>query len=250
MKRGRKPEPTLPGNPRRLTINQHIHSCWCIEKFADAQGRVAVLRRGEPLFKTKPRNAIFCAQRAWSQKLEVSLFRKTEDAFHAVVRAVLSGAPVPDHDAVTAYVDIWQQRSQFAKEPPKDVTLNGISSSDLDKEQEETLESRGYAFARGNIVPGRIAAHITAVRNHHMTMHALAGTRWGVVVASGESYFLCPDDPQRQLYIPISRRVALVARYKDQELPPNTVHELNREAWRGARYLFGHPDDVAAFTGT
>lgn len=250
MKRGRRPEPTLPGNPRRLTINQHVHSRWCIERFADAKGRVAVLRRGEASFTTKPHNAIFCAQRAWSQKLEVSLFRKTEDAFHAVVRAVLSGAPVPDHDAVTAYLAIWQQRSRFAKEPPKDITLNGVNSSDLDKEQEETLESRGYGFARGNVVPGRIAAHVTAVRDYHMTMHALAGTQWGVVVASGNSFFLCPDDPQGELYVPISPRFALLAGYKDQELPASTVFKFNREAERRAIYLFGHPEDISAFAST
>lgn len=208
MTRGRKPEPTLPGNPRQLTINQHVHSKWCIEKFADKKGRVGVVRRGEAPFKTNASNPIFCAQRAWSQKLECSLFCKVEHEFHAVVATVLSGAPVSDHDAVTGYIAIWQQRSRFAKEPPEDVTLNGVRSPNLNKEEEETLESRGYGFLRENVVPGRIAAHITALRAYDIARHKLAGTRWGVVTAPEGTFPLSRRSPGRALHPDIPQACA------------------------------------------
>lgn len=245
--RGPKPEPTLPGNPRQLTINQHVHSRWCIDKFADTDERVGVLRRDQAPFNAKSDNKIFCARRVWSQKLESGLFCKVEHAFHAVVAEVLSGTPVSDHDAVTAYVAIWQQRSRLRENLPHDVSLKSVGPSELKKEHEETLESRGYGFLRGTVVPGRIGAFVSVVRNYHMTMHALGGTRWGVIVAPQGSFFLCPADPQGQLYVPISRRRALVAGWSDQTVPEATVLRLNRDAHRNAMYVFGHPDDIATF---
>jgi hypothetical protein len=61
-----------------------------------------------------------------------------------------------------------------------------------------------------------------------------------------EATFLCPNSPQRELYIPISRKCALVAGYRDCEVGIVTTSALNRDAARGAQYVFGHPDDVAA----
>jgi len=249
MARRRKPEPTQPGNPRQLTIGQHVHSRWCISKFADEEGRVAVLRRGQSTpFAPKPENPIFCAQRAWDEKLEHGLFGKVERAFHEVVNSTLAGAPVTDHEHVTAYVVIWQVRSNLAQRPPEDINLVGVDSSALRKDEEEILEQKGYMFARGNTVPGRFGAFVSTMRAYHSAMQELAGTRWGVLRASDGLAFICPDRPSNELYIPISRNTALVAGYGDLSVRQETVRDLNRTSARQAeKYVFGHPDDMAAF---
>jgi hypothetical protein len=244
----RRHEPTQPGNPREITIKQHVHSRWCIDKFANADGQVAVLRRGSSTpFTTTPTNAVFCAQRAWDENLEHGLYAKVERDFHAVVTAVLSGNSVPNHEAVTAYIAIWQVRSNFSKEPPPDFTLVGINSSSLTKDQEEVIEKKGGAFARGATIPGRFATFVPSIRAYDQTLNDLAGLTWGVIRASHGATFLCPDSPQRQLYIPISRQCALVAGHQDCEVGMVTTSALNRDAARGALYVFGHVDDIEAF---
>jgi hypothetical protein len=90
MARRRKPEPTQRGNPWQLTIGQHVHSRWCISQFADENGLVSVLRRGQSKpFPAKPENQIFCAQRAWDETLERGLLAKVEHAFHTTVASTL-----------------------------------------------------------------------------------------------------------------------------------------------------------------
>jgi hypothetical protein len=242
----RKPEPTLPGNPRELTINQHVHSRWCISQFADHDGVVSVLRRERSApFPAKPDSQIFCAQRAWDEKLEHGLFAKVEQAFHAVVTSTLSGASIAPHHAVSAYVAIWQIRSNFALQPPEDVTLAGVNSAALPKDKEEILEKKGCLFARGSIVPGRFGAYISALRAYDLAMRALKEVRWGVFRSSGVAGFICPDRPKNELYIPVSPKVAFVAGYTDRAISEETVHELNRSAaGQAAQQLFGHPSDV------
>lgn len=242
----RKPEPTLPGNPRELTVNQHVHSRWCISQFADQDGVVSVLRRGRSApFPAKPESQIFCAQRAWDEKLEHGLFAKVEQAFHAIVTSTLSGASIATHQDVSAYVAIWQIRSNFALQPPEDVTLVGVNSSALPKDKEEILEKKGYMFARGDTVPGRFGAYIPALRAYDIAMQALKEIRWGVFRSSGVAGFICPDRPKDELYVPVSPKVAFIAGYSDREVPEETVRDLNRSAaGQAAQLLFGHPSDV------
>jgi hypothetical protein len=133
--------------------------------------------------------------------------------------------------------------------PPEDVTLVGIESAVLSKDREEILEKKGYSFARGNTVPGRFGASISAIRAYDMAMQALKWTRWGVLRTSAVPGFLCPDRPNNELYIPVSPKIAFIAGHVDRELGAETVSELNRSAVNQAlEYTFGHPTDVTAFS--
>ncbi|MEI9948239.1 MAG: hypothetical protein WDO74_04495 [Pseudomonadota bacterium] len=250
MIRRRKHEPTQPKNPRQLTIGQHIHSRWCINKFADDAGRVAVLRQGQPTpFLTKPDNDVFCAKRVWGQNLEEGLFSKLEQAFHSAVEGILATGAVVDHRAITEYVSLWRIRAQLAEEPPDDVVLNGISGSSLTKDQEEIVEKKGGMFARdGGVVPGRFGAFLDALRKHAIAMSGLGGIEWGILRARDCAGFICGDRPGNDLYIPIAPSVALVAGYEDLEVGSITVDDLNQSSQKQARsFVFGHPDDIAAF---
>jgi len=161
MAERRKHEPTQRGNPRQLTVAQHVHSRWCISKFADANGCVAVLLRGQSKpFLTKPDNDVFCVKRVWGENLERGHFRKVEGSFHETVKSALNTGSITNHQSVTAYVTIWQIRAQFAECPPDDVMLQGMDSSplsDLTRDEEEIVEKRvihccGALLSRDGIV--------------------------------------------------------------------------------------------------
>ncbi|HTQ08782.1 MAG TPA: hypothetical protein VMI31_01800 [Fimbriimonadaceae bacterium] len=249
MTHKRKHEPTQPGNPRALTIRQHIHSRWSISRFADDDGRVAVLRHGQSApFLATAENDVFCAKRVWGQNLEEGLFDKIERAFHAAVESILATGSVVDHRAVTAYLSIWRIRAQLAEQPPADTVLRGIKGSSLSKDEEEILEKKGYAYARpGGTMPGRFGAFIDAHRRHDMTMSRIEGVRWGVLHAKECEGLVCSDRPGNELYLPIAPRVVLVAGYRDLDIGAVSVDDLNDSSHRQARdFVFGHPNDVAA----
>ena len=247
----RRHEPTRSGNPNKFTIEQHVHSRACVKRFANVSNLVSVWEfTNDRCTTVGPGAQIFCAQRVWDQRLEHgALTRRIEAAFLAESEAILKTGRVTNHDAVTAYLSLWQIRSELCEQPSEDLQLVGIEpSSWLTKEQEENVEARHMAFARGDRVPGRFIASLDAMRKHDQHMHALAGRRWGVLHARGTLRYICPDRPDRELAIPLTRTRALVAGVSDQDVGNDTVADLNRQSRAHAsRFIFGYPDDVHAF---
>jgi hypothetical protein len=247
----RRHEPTRPGNPNKFTIEQHVHSRSCVKRFANVSNLVSVWEFANDRCTTVgPGAQIFCAQRVWDQRLEHGAQTlEIEDAFLAEAEAILKTGRVTNHDAVSAYLSLWQIRSDLREQPPEDVQLAGIEPSGwLTKEQEENVEARHGAFARGNQVPGRFIASLGAITKHDQHMRALAGRRWGVLHARGRLRYICPDRPDRETAIPLTRTRALVAGVSDQDVGDETVADLNRQSLAHAsRFIFGHPDDVRAF---
>jgi hypothetical protein len=249
----RRHEPPRDGNPLNLTIKQHIHSKSCIKRFANFKNQVKVLQRGLPRpTLTGPGSDLFCAARVWDQHLEHGkLTTSTEDAFNKEAESILRSRTVTSHKAITDYLILWQLRARLAANPPEDVVLQGIEGAQLTKEQEENIESKHGMFMRGSVVPGRLNSYIYALRIHdHLVtaIHRLGEFRWGVLHAAHDARFVCPDTPDNQLYIPISRRLALIARQADQEVEDAVIDELNQSCQRQAhRLVFGHPEDIDAF---
>ncbi len=241
----RRPEPTQTGNPHQLTIDQHVHSRACINRFADGDSRVFVRRRGATSFLTGADNNIFCAKRVWDQGSEANFFRDIEDRFQDEVDYVVANNKVNRHAAITAYVSIWQIRAELAEEPPEDVALNGLDTAPyLTKAEEELIEQKHGAYARGNVVPGRLSAWIKIRRDYDMAMAKLRDLRWGVLQAPPTRRFICPDRPAHVMYIPVTPTLALAGRLPDVVLSEEHVDQLNRESFGQARvFVFGHPDD-------
>jgi hypothetical protein len=248
----RRHEPTKSKNPRQLTLYQHVHSKACIDRFADTEGRVAVVRPGDQRsFLVKPDNAIFCAKRVWDERLEHGgLVRRVERAFQNEIDTVVDRGTVSDYRAITEYVSIWQIRGRLADKPPDDVVLHRLSHSSerLPKDQEETIEAKHGAFERGDSIPGRFVASMEATRDHDINMSQLGGIRWGVLRAKGEHHFVCPGSPAGELYVPVDPTLALIAGRGDSDLSSENVDHLNRSLKPGS-LIFGHPADVEAFLG-
>lgn len=244
-RRGERPQRK---NPNELTCNQHIHSRKCIQRFENQSGKVGVLRRPQTKpFNVAPTNAVFCAQRVWSQKAEASIFKSVEDAFQREVERAIFLGTVHDHTAVSAYFSIWSIRSRLSSEPPEDWTLNGVGEDSFTKDEEERLEKRGFIFMRGATLPSRLVAQIGIMPEHDHKMKAMRDVRWGVLRGPDALGLLCPDHPGLS-WIPVNRHIILAARRSDHDLPIEAVNFLNQSAFDTAKSLvFGHPDDLRAF---
>jgi hypothetical protein len=244
----RRAEPTQAGNPRQLTIEQHVHSRANIARFGNQRGLVAVIRRPRTTpIEVPPSNTLFCARRTWSHKAESRIFRSIEDDFHREVERALLLGTVLEHGHVTAYFSIWQIRSKFASNPPEDIVLNGIDESLLTKDEEEALEQRGIMYARGATIPGRFAAEFDLMTHHDRNLQTLHESRWGLLRSPTTTGLLCPDRPTTR-WIPVNRHVVLVAGYRDQLMTDETVEHLNKSAFdEASAFVFGHPKDVRNF---
>jgi hypothetical protein len=189
-----------------LTIDQYIHSQPCIERFANADGLVGVLKGGdeEPSASVGATDDTFRAKRIWSENaVHDAWLSEIETNFLAEVEACLAKGTVTSQRAITEYLSVWD-----------------IRSSSID-----TYEA--------------------AVREHEATTKALAGLVWGVQRASGPTYFVCPDRPNGVAYIPITREVTLVANVADGMATEMTVRLWNKEARdNGKNFVIGRPDDI------
>lgn len=189
-----------------MTIDQHIHSKPCIERFANAEGLVGVLKNGdeEPSPSVGSTDETFRAKRIWSENAAHDAWlSEIETNFLAEVEACLANGTVTSQRAITEYLSIWDIRS------------------------------------------GEIDSYEAAVREHAATMEALAGLTWGVQRASGPTYFVCPDRPNGLAYIPITREVTLVANVADGTATEMTVRLWNKEARNnGKHFVLGRPDDI------
>lgn len=248
----RRHEPTQPGNPHQLTLRQHVHSRACIARFADGAGRVRVRKHGAPSFLANADNDIFCAKRVWDQGSEANFFRKIEETFQAEMDRTHSTGVIRDHSAFSAYFSIWHIRAALAAAPPEDLVLNGLSPDPyLTKAQEEILESKHAGYARGNVVPGRLAARMSVIRSHDMNMDELRGQRWDIVYSPENCGFICSDEPPSWPHIPLSPRCAAIGRAAEVGRPmpwhvsAQAVHVINAQTVRDARvFVFGHPSDL------
>jgi hypothetical protein len=158
---GARVEKTRPRNPNRLTVDQHVFPSTSIERFADEKGYVSLhdLRR-ERIIRVKPRNAIFCASRAWDERTETGFMKRIEDEFQQIIGPIIegkAGSIEPEQKRVVdRFYALWHMRARFRHLQTQEVQLKGPIGSELTKEQEENLEKNGYIFARtGGKMPAR-----------------------------------------------------------------------------------------------
>ena len=226
-------ELTLPGNPHQLTIAQHIFPRSAIQRFADADGMVQVERFASPApFRVRPDNNLFCARRAWDQTTETMRSWPTEQAYATLANRIVLG----DVRTLTAQMDtvvtefylLWNHRHNIAALAPADSVLNLVAPEPpRTKAEEEILESKGYIFARGNVIPSRFINGLTIMRENDRGMLAMQGKHWGIVRAvMGE--FLVPDNTATLTLIPVSPSICLSMESDDVELEPAGVGFVNR----------------------
>lgn len=233
--KGTSAEKTRPGNPNRLTVNQHVFPLKTMERFVRG-GRVsAYLLARRKIIVANPSNPLFCASRAWDERAEAGYMKQTEDEFQAIATPIIDGkigAIAPEQKPVIDRMyALWYMRSRYRDLEEQEFPLKGVAGHALTKEQEENLEKNGYIFARkGGTMPTRqINGVQLQMRTDAYARQLGAGVpRWGVIFAqSGE--FIVPDVPLHTI-IPLSPRIALVASTSDGTIIEQNLAEINRAA--------------------
>lgn len=244
-------ERTRPRNPNSLTVNQHVFPSKSIERFTNQSGNVSVhdLRRVK-IFPTKSRNAIFCASRAWDERVETGYMRRIEAEFQKIVDPIVDGkvgTVAPEHKpAIDRMHALWHMRSRYRALDLQEIELKGNVGSNLTKEQEENLEKNGYMFARkGGTMPARqLNGFALQLRiDHYVRDLATSVTRWGIISAqSGD--FIVPDVPSHGI-IPLTPRLALVQSAPDGMITEQNVAEIN-QAMRATSQDYFFARDVSS----
>jgi hypothetical protein len=80
---------------------------------------------------------------------------------------------------VSRYLAVWELRSRYRENPPKDEELAGFSEQPLTKDEQEILESNWLRYARGSVMPRRQVAGLLAVKFVDQHMWRYKGIRWG-----------------------------------------------------------------------
>jgi hypothetical protein len=145
----RRLERPQKGNPRQLTVKQHVWPFESIRRFSNSQGVVCLCdKRRDKTRLAKPNDPLFCARRVWDQRAETRYMKRIEDAFQALASRVISGSVTHIDGAqkvvVDAFFALWKVRADWRGVQDGVVPLNGITGEDLSQEQEENLEKNGY----------------------------------------------------------------------------------------------------------
>jgi hypothetical protein len=147
-------------NPHALSIWQHVFPAASIARFADPDGRVALvdLVRGG-VRRTRPGDRAFCARRVWDQRAEAGYMRGIEDRFQRLAGKLISASggslSAGDEEIARRFFTLWLCRALYRYAPEGDVPLNGVEGDPRTKDQEEWLESRWAGFIRASGVPAR-----------------------------------------------------------------------------------------------
>ena len=234
-----KAERTRRRNPSGLVCNQHVFPVRSIARFAGPDGRVAVqdLDRAKAR-RAKPQDTLLYARRAWDQRAETGYMKAIEDDFQTLADAIIDGnatVSTPEQKVVVERMfALWYMRARYRELGPQAIKLNGVAGDALTPEQEETLEKKGYLFARsGGLMPARQLNGLWLQRRIHGYAQALGAIeRWGVVTPqAGE--FLVTDVPLHTI-LPLTPTLALAASSKDGTILRDNLAELNRVMMAGS----------------
>lgn len=238
-----KAEKTRRKNPSRLTVAQHVLPRRSLERFVGADGRVDLndlIRKASR--RAKPGDSLFCAQRAWDQRAETGYMKEIEDRFQVLADALTDGlstiASPADRIAVCRFFALWYMRARHRDLADQEVRLGGITGDNLTKEQEETLEVKGYAFARtGGLMPARQLNGLWLQRQIDGYAEDLAkATRWGVIrPQSGK--FIVTDMPLHTI-LPVTPTLALISETDDGIITRDNLAEINRSIIAGSQRYY------------
>lgn len=231
-------EPTTKENPRKLTIEQHVHTAHAISKFYDSDNKVEVkiLSSGE-IVKRHKRAKIFCTKRTWDQRAETGYMVPIEASFHEEIDTIKNFTE-RNHEAISKYFLLWRLRHNYHISDPQNIVLNGISGSNLTKEMEEILESKGGSFVReGGVMPSRFSSALEMQISLDRYWHKCCHIKWGLI-KSTEGEFLIADGYGDFPYIPISPRFAFLAGVNDQMIDKQQLAKMNNETILRAKKYF------------
>lgn len=238
-------EPTLPGNPHKLTLRQHVLPKASIKRFVDVDGLVdcCLLKDGR-IIRVPPSADVFCARRVWDHGAEAGpTTKRVEEAFQDLADKIVCGQlhtlDATENEVATAFFALMVAREETRRSRPEAVSFPGRSGHDLSPVEQERMEKMGVMFLQNDGTLGsRAAAGIRIMGQIVWAKRNMADWRWGIVRSPGPG-FIVPDVIGSLNFIPIGPRVLLAAGNDDLETTDEGVSDHNRRAVEGSeRYYF------------
>ena len=225
-------------NPLGITIEQHFHTAHSIGKFYDQTENVEVYEKSTSLtFARNKRAKIFCTKRNWDERAERGYMVSIEHDFHEQIDN-LGLASERNHHAISMYFVLWRLRSQAHLNRLANAKLNGISGSDLTKEQQEILEVKHAGFVNSDgEIPARQLTGIQIQLGIDQQMLAFKDTKWGLLQAQ-KGQFLCADSYHELCLMPISPKFAFAANVPDSLLTYSEVAAVNKQSAESSKEFY------------
>lgn len=242
MTASRPPKPRR-GNKYKLTYYQHVFPKASIARFGNDRGLVSVcdVIRGTTRLAS-PKDPIFCAARAWSQREESGFMREIEAEFQRVARKIIDNTHTTlvreDSRAVSNFFALWYVRARQRTLPVQEIQGKGITGGEWTPDQQEMLESRGIVFVQrgGTLLARQINGAQIQMKIGVYANDQLASFEWGIV-RTQEGEFLVPDVPNHTM-IPLTPTVCLVANQQSGWVLRSNVAEINRALQAASREYF------------
>ncbi|MFT0173931.1 hypothetical protein ACLKMY_33850 [Paraburkholderia mimosarum] len=251
-----KGEPTQPGNPHKLTRDQHVFPKASIQRFYNRHSKVTVVltRENRRISNVDAGSNLFCADRAWDQRAEAGYMARIEREFQFLATRVLAGDLHwwgLEHKSITLFYALWEQRAHYAANPAPSIKLAGIlPGNDLSKNEKEILESKHYLYTEDNGIPSRQFTGMHIQRHTDYRSAQLREVEWSICrteATAGE--FLVPDRPTA-LCIPLSPTVALLGNADIDRASAETVRLFNVLAAAGSHQFIFARDFSLCFPNT
>lgn len=231
-------ERTRKKNPLGITIEQHFHTAHSIGKFYDHTDNVEVYEKltSSTLSRNK-RAKIFCTKRNWDERAERGYMVDIEHAFHEQIDN-LGTSSDRDHQTISKYFVLWRLRHQVHLNRLSNTKLNGISGSDLTKEQQEILEIKHADFVNSEgEIPARQLTGLQIQLGIDQQMANFKGTKWGLLQAN-KGHFLCADSYHELCLMPISPKFAFAANIPDSVLNYSEVAAVNKKSVESSKQFY------------
>jgi len=221
------------GNKYKLTIGQHVLPRESIARFANEQQKKCVrvsIKSPPSLLWRHPKNKIFCAMRAWSEREESGFMKDIEIKFQTIAKAVITGTVSiigdAENHAISNFFALWYMRARYRNLPEQELQANEISGSDLADDQEELLESRGVIFLNkdGKFLYRQLNGIVLQEKVGSYT-NELSSIKWGVIKAQ-EGEFVVPDVPNHTI-IPLTPTICFAGNAPHGTIVKSNVAEIN-----------------------
>lgn len=238
-------EPTQPGNPYKLTINQHIFPTASIERFTKSNGKVNVyLIDNKRNIYLNPKDQVFVAKRVWNNAAEKGFMKIVEDEFQGLVNSILNnrfGEIFDDNQnkIISNFYALCRLRFEESKKPPQDIQLNGFPKEIvLTKDEEEILESNQAYSISGSVINSR---NLASFRLHFLYPRLCSPeTKWSLVY-SRNIQFIVPDSFGNIGVVPLTPNYCLVANQQSGEISSDNAVQMNKLAIeKSSKYYFAH----------
>lgn len=234
-----KCEKTTPGNPNRLTKNQHYHSRYCIEKFLNSNNRIEVfIHKNVEIKQLTPEAELFCAMRMWDQRAESGFMLSIENAFHEEIDNPKEISE-RNHVAITEYWALWKLRFEFFYgDHSEDTSLIGVTGDNLTKPQEENIESKHAVFVRdGGIIPARFSNGIRIQQGIDMISASNSTVTWGLLTSTNGEFIVSDNYSELQI-LPISPTQIFAANHSDFHISKDSLININQESISASKKLY------------